>query len=43
MAENGIGAASGSIGSHGMSGPTTVVSMAMGPWLERERRERDES
>jgi hypothetical protein len=34
MLVNGIGAASGSMGSHGMSGPTIVVSTASGPlWL----------
>jgi hypothetical protein len=31
MDENGMAAASASIDSQGMSGPTTVVSIAMGP------------
>jgi hypothetical protein len=40
--ENGIGAVSASIDSHGMSGATMVVSIAVGAWTERERRERPE-
>jgi hypothetical protein len=37
-----MGGASASIDSHGISGPTMVVSMAIGPCADRERLDRDD-